>query len=117
MFIRWDNLRVDAQCNDPRPPQMSPPDIYPEGMPFEDARPPQDNPDALVDGSALQSVTGGIIVAAGVLPTYDTGQGTPYGGKAPMPTLSSPADAPAQGLTPVATRAIRTGPVRAGGEE
>ena len=29
MLVEWDNLRVDAKCLDPRPPQMEPPDVYP----------------------------------------------------------------------------------------
>lgn len=62
MLTRWDNLKVDARCNDPRPPQMFPPDIYPEGIPFPDARPPQDNPDRLWDDTALESVIGGFRV-------------------------------------------------------
>lgn len=62
MLTRWDNLKVDAACNDPRPPQMFPPNIYPEGIPFPDARPPQDNPDRLWDDTALESVIGGFKV-------------------------------------------------------
>jgi len=63
LYVEWDNLRVDRKCLDPRPPQMQPPRVYPEGIPFPDARPPQDNPDRLTDDTALQSVTGGFIVA------------------------------------------------------
>lgn len=62
MLTRWDNLKVDAKCNDPRPPQMFPPNIYPEGIPFPDARPPQDNPDRLWDDTTLESVLGGFKV-------------------------------------------------------
>ena len=43
MRREWSGLIVDAQCLDPRPPEMTPPDIYPEGMPVRDPRPPQDN--------------------------------------------------------------------------
>lgn len=62
MQVEWDNLRVCPPCLDPRPPQMQPPDVYPEGMPFLDARPPGDLPDRLVDDAALQSIMGGITV-------------------------------------------------------
>lgn len=48
MFVEWDGLRVDAKCLDPRPPQMTPPDVYPEGIPFPDARPPNDNAGAVI---------------------------------------------------------------------
>ena len=60
MITEWDGLKVDAKCLDPRPPQMTPPDISPEGIPFFDARPPQDRPDRLQDDTALFPVTGGI---------------------------------------------------------
>jgi hypothetical protein len=62
MLTRWDNLKVDSKCNDPRPPQMFPPNVYPEGMPFPDARSPQDNPDRLWDDTTLASVLGGFSV-------------------------------------------------------
>ena len=65
MMVRWDNLRVDAKCNDPRPPQMSIPNVYPEGIPFPDARPPQDRPDRLEDDTSLQSVNGGFVAKLG----------------------------------------------------
>ena len=65
MRVRWDNLRVDAKCNDPRPPQMSIPNVYPEGIPFPDARPPQDRPDRLEDDTSLQSVNGGFVAKLG----------------------------------------------------
>lgn len=116
MLVRWDNARVDWKCNDPRPPQMTPPDIYPEGMPFPDARPPQDNPDAVVDGSYLQSVTGGMVVSVGVRDTPLNGQTPPPGALSPQPILNSPPLA----LGPnniQAPRTIRTGPVSGGGEE
>lgn len=58
MLVEWDNLRVDAKCLDPRPPQMSPPNVYPEGIPFYDTRAPQDRPDRLEDATSLQSVLG-----------------------------------------------------------
>lgn len=65
MITEWDNLKVDIACLDPRPPQMDPPDVYPEGMPFMDARPPQDNSDRLMDDTELRSTVGGIRIALG----------------------------------------------------
>jgi len=94
---------------------MEPPDVYPEGMPFLDARPPQDNPDALVDGTHLQSVTGGFVATTGVEPDYNTGQTQGLGELSPQPIYNSPAPDASQAST-VATRTIRTGPVSAGGE-
>lgn len=66
MQVEWDNLRVCPPCLDPRPPQMQPPDVYPEGIPFLDARPPGDNPDRLVDDTGLQSGLGGLYVVDGL---------------------------------------------------
>jgi len=71
MYVEWDNLRVDRKCLDPRPPQMSVPDVYPEGIPFPDARPPQDRPDRLEDDTSLGSVIGGIIIQNGLLYPLD----------------------------------------------
>lgn len=39
MMLRWDGLRVCAEDWDPRPDTMSPPDVYPEGLPRPDAAP------------------------------------------------------------------------------
>ncbi len=66
MLTEWTGLKVDAKCIDPRPPQMSPPNIYPEGIPFYDARPPADYPDRLQDDTALHNVVGGFEVEYGV---------------------------------------------------
>lgn len=66
MRVEWDNLRVCKPCLDPRPPQMQPPDVFPEGIPFFDARPPGDNPDRLVDDTGLQSGLGGLYIVDGV---------------------------------------------------
>lgn len=74
MLTEWDNLKVDIACLDPRPPQMDPPDVYPEGMPFMDARPPQDNSDRLMDDTELRSTVGGIRIALG---GSDANPGTP----------------------------------------
>jgi hypothetical protein len=35
----WTGLIVCAECLDPRPAQLDPPDIYPEGLPITDPRP------------------------------------------------------------------------------
>lgn len=88
MFARWDNLRVDIKCLDPRPPQMTPPNIYPEGIPFFDSRVPQDRPDRLEDATALQSVTGGFIVTP---PGQDfpNFQNQEPGAKSPQPFVES----------------------------
>ena len=67
MLTEWTNLKVCPVCIDPRPPQMMPPNIYPEGIPFMDARAPQDNPTMLSDDSYLVPVTGGMIVSNGVV--------------------------------------------------
>jgi hypothetical protein len=87
MQVEWDNLRVCPPCLDPRPPQMEPPDVFPEGIPFFDARPPGDNPDRLVDDTALQSVVGGMKVTPGV--TYPDGQYQVPGALSPMPVTES----------------------------
>ena len=65
MQTEWDGLKVDPRCLDPRPPQMMPPNVYPEGIPFRDARPPNDLPDRLQDDTILVSVVGGIIASNG----------------------------------------------------
>lgn len=87
MLVRWDNLRVDAKCNDPRPPQMSIPNVWPEGIPFPDARPPQDRPDRLEDDTALQSGWGGFQVQYGQ--TYPGGQNQQPGALSPLPFVES----------------------------
>ena len=87
MLVRWDNLRVDAACNDPAPPAMSIPNVYPEGIPFPDARSPQDRPDRLTDDTALESVGGGFAVLAGQ--TYPNGQNQQPGALSPQPFTES----------------------------
>ena len=87
MHVRWDNLRVDAKCNDPSPPQMSVPNVYPEGLPFPDARSPQDRSDRLTDDTALQSVMGGMAVQNGQ--TYPNGQNGQPGALSPQPFYES----------------------------
>lgn len=89
MYVEWTNLRVDRACLDPRPPQMTPPNVYPEGIPFLDARPPQDNNDRLQDDTALQSVSGGIAVTPGV--TYPNGQNQLPGALSPLNVTETPA--------------------------
>jgi hypothetical protein len=89
MLTRWDGLKVDKLCNDPRPPQMVPPSIYPEGMPFRDARPPQDNGDRLQDDTSLQAVPGGfLIVPPGQL--YPNGQQQQPGSLSPQMLVENP---------------------------
>lgn len=83
MLVRWDSLRVDMKCLDPRPPQMMPPNVYPEGIPFVDTRPPQDRPDRLDDDTALQSVLGGFAIQNGAL--YPNGQAQEPGALSPQP--------------------------------
>lgn len=65
MRVEWDNLRVCPPCLDPRPPQMQPPDVFPEGIPFFDARPPGDLPDRTQDETSLRSVLGGMAATPG----------------------------------------------------
>lgn len=87
MLVEWDNLRVDAKCLDPRPPQMMVPNVFPEGIPFTDTRAPQDRPDRLEDDTALQSVTGGFVVQDGQ--TYPGGQNGQPGALSPKPVHES----------------------------
>ena len=89
MLVEWDGLRVDSRCLDPRPPQMSPPNVYPEGIPFPDARLPQDYPDRLQDDTSLQSVTGGMIVAPPGQ-TNPNGQNGQLGSLSPQSFVESP---------------------------
>lgn len=89
MKTEWDGLKVDARCLDPRPPQMSVPDVYPEGLPFFDPRAPQDRPDRLVDDTALQSVQGGM-AASDVGQYYPNGQNELPGALSPMPLVENP---------------------------
>lgn len=35
----WTGLLVCDECHDPRPPQLSAPNVYPEGLPIQDPRP------------------------------------------------------------------------------
>jgi hypothetical protein len=96
MLVEWTNLRVDAKCLDPRPPQMQPPDVYPEGLPFYGARPPQDNPDRLQDDTSLQSITGGFsITPPGQL--YPNGQQQQPGALSPQLILESNSTTPQDG--------------------
>lgn len=89
MITEWTGLKVDRKCLDPRPPQMTPPDIYPEGIPFFDARPPQDNPDRLTDDTTLQSIGGGFMVTPpGQL--YPNGQNQQPGAISPSSVEQTP---------------------------
>jgi hypothetical protein len=89
LYTEWDGLKVDLKCLDPRPPQQTPPNVYPEGIPFLDARPPQDLPDRLLDETSLQSVTGGFKVSPpGQL--HPDGQNQLPGALSPQPLIESP---------------------------
>lgn len=104
MLTEWDGLKVDAKCLDPRPPQMIPPVIYPEGVPFVDARPPQDNADRMQDDTVLQSVTGGFIVSPpGQL--YPNGQNQLPGALSPQNVIEDGYQTPltTQDGTPITT--------------
>jgi hypothetical protein len=90
MLTEWTGLKVDAKCLDPRPPQMEPPDVYPEGLPFPDARPPQDNPDRLQDDTCLYPVVGGIAATDGQYWTSPAGQPTFPGGLSPQQLVETP---------------------------
>jgi len=91
---------------------MSPPDVYPEGIPFPDARPPQDNPDRLNDDSYLVALTGTMGVTDGVYPCYPNGQEPPIGAFSPQPITVDPIpkSTPAVNLIADAVT-LRTGPV------
>jgi hypothetical protein len=88
MLTEWTGLKVDIKCLDPRPPQMTPPDVYPEGIPFPDARVPQDNPDRLQDDTALQSITGGMSIIPGEL--HPDGQDQTPGALSPLQVVENP---------------------------
>lgn len=47
LSLEWSGLRVCEDCWDPRPVQLSPPDVYPEGVPRPDASP--DTPNVFVN--------------------------------------------------------------------
>ena len=88
MITLWDGRKVDKKCYDPRPPQMLPVNIFPEGVPFYDARPPQDNGDRLQDITYLDGKVGTI----GLNPNNqsENGQIIPPGGMSPRNILQSP---------------------------
>lgn len=114
MQTEWTGLKVCPVCLDPRPPQMEPPEIYPEGIPFPDARAPQDNGDDMMDDTTLRPVTGGVTPDMGGQPNLPNGQVSPVGAVSPMTVVETPLPdrAPGQVLDDVA---IRTGPVFAPG--
>lgn len=114
MQTEWDMLKVCPVCLDPRPPQMNPPDVYPEGIPFTDARPPQDNPDRLTDDSYLFAISGNMGVTNGTYPIYPNGQQSPIGAYSPQDVIVDPipADTPPVDLVQDSIT-LRTGPVYA----
>ncbi len=111
MITEWDNLKVCPPCVDPRPPQMTPPDIYPEGLPFVDARPPNDLPDALTDGTYLIAANNEVAITNGQGPyVYPSGQGSPIGAKSPQNIVETPLPPPGPNVLEDDI-IIRTGPV------
>lgn len=110
MNTEWDGLMVCLPCLDPRPPQMMPPNVYPEGLPFQDSRAPQDNPDRWTDGSYLTSNGGGMGVTDGFYPSYPSGQQSPVGAQSPQNILESPLPPPGPDVLEDDIT-IRTGPV------
>ncbi len=46
----WTNLRVCDECYDPRPPELDPPRIVPEGLTLPGARP--EPPDTFIEDDA-----------------------------------------------------------------
>ncbi len=113
MLTEWTGLKVDAACRDFRPPQMQPPNVYPEGIPFPDARPPQDHPDPLMDDSFLQSTTGGIEATTGLYPTNNA-QASPPGAISPQQVIVDPipSDTPLRDIV-ADDVTLRTGPIPA----
>jgi hypothetical protein len=91
---------------------MQTPDVYPEGIPFVDARPPQDNPDRLTDDTYLLALNGTMGVTTGTYPIYSNGQQVPIGAYSPQPITVSPipADTPPVDLIEDDVT-LRTGPV------
>jgi hypothetical protein len=89
---------------------MTPPNVYPEGIPFYDARPPQDGPDRFIDDSYLVPQGGGTGVTTGSLPVLS-------GGQTVVPGLSSPQDfLPEPVQSPITTEdaiTLITGPIPA----
>lgn len=104
MLTEWTGLKVDGKCIDPRPPQMFPADVYPEGIPFVDARPPQDNADRWTDTTYLSPGQGGIGATNGQI-IASLGAGA----LSPRPILQTPVPLGPNVLTDDIT--IRTGPI------
>ena len=78
---------------------MSPPNVYPEGVPFPDARPPQDNPDRLMDDTFIVAVPGGMLATDGTYSPSTSGayvpeptnpQGLPPGALSPQNVIVDP---------------------------
>lgn len=91
---------------------MTPPNVYPEGIPFPDARPPQDNSDRLMDDSYLESLAGVIEPTDGDYPVYANGQKSPIGAYSPQMVIVDPVpDAPPSASQLADDVTLRTGPV------
>jgi hypothetical protein len=89
---------------------MDPPNVYPEGIPFTDARPPQDNPDIWWDSTTLQALPGGVMGVTGGNFTLPNGQVPPVGAISPQMISETPLPEGYQGEAPESYQ-IRTGPV------
>ena len=109
MHTEWTNLKVCLPCMDPRPPQMTPPNVYPEGIPVFDARAPQDLPDRLTDDTSLQPTIGGIEATVGQY-AYQNGQQLPDGAISPQDVLENPLPEPSPNVLQDDIT-IRTGPI------
>lgn len=89
MVVEWTGLRVGPGEVDPRPPQQYAPNIYPEGLPFIDSRPPQDFPDRLADDTTLYPIVGGIAATDGLIAHPANGQDLGPGSISPQDFLES----------------------------
>lgn len=97
MFTEWTGLKVHGDCLDPYPPDMIPYNLYPEGIPFIDARPDKGLPDLLTDSTSLVPIQGGFTTTT-ILPAEP-------GLLSPQNILSPIND------DPNSLRPIRTGPI------
>jgi hypothetical protein len=112
MLTEWTELKVCPICIDPRPPQLTPPDVYPEGLPFPDARPQQDNGDILMDDTTIYPGTmgaGGVFIG-GQPNAPSSGQPLGPGAISPLDVDQTPLPSPIGDFTPE-DFTIRTGRV------
>ena len=94
---------------------MTPPNVYPEGQPFVDARSPQDNADLMGDATTLRAGQGLMAVDVGGQYTLLNGQSQPSGAVSPMTVVENPLPdgRVIEAGQILADVAIRTGPVTA----